>query len=136
MTKSSLRIAVADDELDMREFLGKVLPILGHTVIAAAENGQQLIDASLTLHPNMIITDLRMPVCDGMTAMQEIWKSWLVPVIFISAFTDEVTHGPLGNSPWISILTKPVRMHALKPAIEQAWDRFQHTSNHFKPPVS
>ena len=40
----SLRIAVADDEPDTREFFERYLPRLGHTVTAVAENGQELLE--------------------------------------------------------------------------------------------
>lgn len=125
MTTGPLRIAVADDELDMREFLGKVLPRLGHTVVASAENGQELILACQQTRPDLVITDLKMPVCDGVTAMQEIWKTQAVPVIVISAYADEVTQGPLAASPWVTVLMKPVRMIDLAPAISQSMTRFQ-----------
>ena len=41
---SGLRIAVADDEPEMRDFFEKVLPRFGHQVVAVAENGAQLIE--------------------------------------------------------------------------------------------
>jgi CheY-like chemotaxis protein len=35
----NLRIVVADDEVDMREYLQTILPCFGHTVVAVAETG-------------------------------------------------------------------------------------------------
>ena len=40
----SLRIAIADDEPDMRDYFQQVLPRLGHTVVAVAQNGRELVD--------------------------------------------------------------------------------------------
>ena len=34
-----LRIAVADDEPDMRDYFTRILPLLGHQVVASAEDG-------------------------------------------------------------------------------------------------
>ena len=36
----SLRIAVADDELDMRDYFQQILPRLGHQVVAVAKTGR------------------------------------------------------------------------------------------------
>ena len=40
----SLKIAVADDEVDMRDYFQKMLPLLGHQVVSAASNGKELLD--------------------------------------------------------------------------------------------
>lgn len=36
----NLRIAIADDEADMRDFLERMLPRCGHQVVSVAENGE------------------------------------------------------------------------------------------------
>jgi len=40
-----LRIALADDERDTREFFQELLPRLGYEVVTVAETGRQLADA-------------------------------------------------------------------------------------------
>ena len=40
----SLRIAVADDEPLIRRFFQELLPDMGHTVVAVAENGRELVE--------------------------------------------------------------------------------------------
>ena len=40
----SLRIAVADDEPDMRDYFKKSLLRLGHQVVAVAKNGRELVE--------------------------------------------------------------------------------------------
>src|SRR4051794_35052819 len=53
----SLRIAVADDERDTREFFQEALPRLGHQVTSVAENGRQLVENCRKATPDLIITD-------------------------------------------------------------------------------
>ena len=55
----SLRIVVADDEPDMRDYFRKILPRLGHTVAAAAATGNDLIAQCRTHQPDMVITDIK-----------------------------------------------------------------------------
>ena len=67
----TLRIAVADDEGDMRNYYQKVLSRLGHQVVVA-ENGRALVDACKANHPDLVITDIRMPELDGIDAATEL----------------------------------------------------------------
>ncbi|MEX2027765.1 MAG: response regulator, partial [Pirellulaceae bacterium] len=57
----SLRIAIADDEIDMRDYLARILPRMGHKVVSAAATGQELIEHCRQFHPDLVITDIRMP---------------------------------------------------------------------------
>jgi AmiR/NasT family two-component response regulator len=59
VSKKTLRIVIADDEVDMRDYLQKVLPRLGHLVVGVAENGIQLADESRKMLPDLVITDLK-----------------------------------------------------------------------------
>jgi CheY-like chemotaxis protein len=55
-----LRIAVAEDERDTREYLQDLLQRLGHQVVTAG-SGRQLVEQCRTLEPDVIITDIKMP---------------------------------------------------------------------------
>ena len=111
-----LRIAVADDERDVREYLERLLPRLGHTVVAAAETGLELVAACERHRPDLVITDVRMPGLDGDAAVREIWRTAPVPVILVSAYQRPAGLGGDG-SPRCSYLNKPVRRDALEAAI-------------------
>ena len=39
-----LRIAVADDEPDMRDYFATILPSFGHEVVTVARNGRELVE--------------------------------------------------------------------------------------------
>ena len=71
MTKP-LRIAVADDEQDMRDFFERMLPLCGHQVVAVAETGRELVEHCRSLRPDLVITDIKMPDMDGIDAATAI----------------------------------------------------------------
>lgn len=121
----SLRIAIADDESDMREYLQRILPGLGHSVVSAAENGRKLVEDCLKLQPDLVITDIRMPEMDGIEAAEEIYRNRPVPVILISAFHDPELIQRAEVDHVMAYLVKPVKQAHLEPAIALAWRRFE-----------
>ncbi|MGD9722941.1 MAG: ANTAR domain-containing response regulator [Pirellulales bacterium] len=120
----SLRIAVADDEVDMRDFLERMLPRQGHQVVSVAENGRQLVEQCRQHQPDLVITDNKMPELDGMQAAAEIFRERPVPVVLISAYHDpELTSLPTVDYIMVH-LVKPITLADLEPAIIAALHRF------------
>jgi CheY-like chemotaxis protein len=81
-------ILVIDDEPDARDYVGRFLEKLGHTV-AYAGNGREALTALLhTIPPDAVILDVRMPQMDGVQLL-EVLRSYLrwytLPVIVLSA---------------------------------------------------
>ena len=125
MTTESLRIVVADDELDMRDYFRKVLPRLGHQVLAVAENGKELVDYCKAHRPDLVITDIRMPEMDGIDAASEIYKSCAVPVILVSAYHDSSLIERAEKDHVMAYLVKPIKQADLAPAISLAMRQFR-----------
>jgi AmiR/NasT family two-component response regulator len=121
----SLRIAIADDEQDMREFLDETLRRLGHRVTVQAETGRQLVEACLADRPELVITDIRMPEMDGLDAVQAICEAEPVPVIVITAYHDpEFIERALARHV-LAFLVKPIAEDDLPPAIAIVLRRFE-----------
>jgi len=125
-TPQALRIAVADDEPDMRDFLNEALPRLGYQVVAVAATGRQLIDLVRATAPDLVITDIRMPDMDGIEASMAVNRDKQVPVILISAHHDAETLTRVVADHIMGYLVKPVSEADLKTAIALAMIRFQH----------
>jgi response regulator NasT len=123
---STLRVAVADDERDMREFLQEVLPRLGHQVVAVAETGKQLAERCRETHPDLIITDIKMPDMDGIEAAELANRERPVPVVLVSGHDDPDLVVRAGTDSVMAYLLKPVREGDLKTAIYLAVLRFEH----------
>jgi response regulator NasT len=121
---ASLRIAVADDEPDMRNYFQKCLPRLGHQVVAVAENGHQLVEQTLATRPDLIITDIKMPDMDGIDAATELYKQFPVPVILVSAFHDADLIERAEADHVMGYLIKPIKQADLEPVIALAMRRF------------
>src|SRR5208282_3604942 len=120
-----LRIAVADDELDMRDYLQAILPCFGHLVVAVASTGRELVEKCRAERPDLVITDIKMPDMDGIDAASQICKDFPIPVILVSAYHDHDLVERAGEDHILAFLVKPIKQADLEPAIAIATRRFE-----------
>lgn len=85
-----IRVLVVDDSA----FLRRNLPLIMESdpeiqVIGTAANGQEAIDMTRKLRPDVITMDIIMPVMDGLTALRHIMKQVPTPVVMLSSETYE-----------------------------------------------
>jgi response regulator NasT len=123
--KRKLRVAIADDEADMRLFLQGVLTRLGHEVVAMAETGRQLVESCSLEHPDLVITDIKMPDMDGLEAAAQIYRNALVPIIVVSAYHDPQFIERAEQNHIAAFLVKPIKASNLDPAISVVMKKFE-----------
>ncbi len=121
------RVLVVDDREDNRYLLRVLLGPLGFVVEEATQGAEALAKARLD-PPQLLITDLLMPVMDGFTLLRE-WKAdeWLssIPfVVYTSSYTehsDEALARDLGADAFILKPAEPgAFVDALRRLVEQA----------------
>ncbi len=56
-----MRVVIAEDQVLMREGLRHIVEQAGFTIVALAEDADQLVDRARTLRPDLVIADIRMP---------------------------------------------------------------------------
>ncbi len=67
-----MRVLLADDHQLLLEGLTNLLKANGIAVAGTASDGRQAVNQAQALNPDLILMDLRMPVCDGLTATRLI----------------------------------------------------------------
>jgi len=120
----SLRITVADDEPLMGEFYQKVLPAMGHRVVAVTQTSTELVECCRKKRPDMVITDIKMPDMGGIEAISAIWQEMPIPVIVVSAYTGAEFISRVQDKPVMAFLVKPIKAANLEPAIRIGARRF------------
>lgn len=118
------RVVIAEDEALPAELLKRTLIRLGHTVVGSAQNGLEAIALTRELRPDVVVMDLRMPVMDGWTAMAELRREVLTPIVVVSALDDRESLEQAVVAGASAFLTKPVREDDLERALELAIARF------------
>jgi response regulator NasT len=120
----SLRVIVADDERDTREYLQEMLTRLGHQV-AVAQTGKQLLELARVSEAELVVADIKMPDMDGIEAAEAINRERKVPFILVSGHHDPELVRRATAQPVMSYLIKPITQSDLETAIPVALARFE-----------
>lgn len=84
------RVLVVDDNADMRQYIQSVLS--PHWEVETAVHGADALSAARHCPPDLILSDVMMPVMDGVTLLHELRRdplTRLIPVVLISARAGE-----------------------------------------------
>jgi DNA-binding NarL/FixJ family response regulator len=86
-----IRLLLVDDQGIIREGLRSLLETKSDlSVIGEADNGQIAVELALSLKPDVVLMDVRMPVMDGVAATRIITQQFPnVKVIVLTTFDDD-----------------------------------------------
>jgi CheY-like chemotaxis protein len=113
-----LRIAIAEDNWFLAEYLCGELAVLGHAVVGRARTGEELISLVARERPDLVLADIRLANgSDGLAAAREIQERFDVPAI---AATGHLTATEAEAAGLLGILSKPYTSHALRAVLEEA----------------
>jgi len=91
-----IRVLVVDDSRLVRTVLRELLEADPEIrVVGEAENGLEGVAQCLELQPDVVLMDVRMPVLDGLEAVERIMRERPTPVIVLSA---TVSPGEVGSA--------------------------------------
>ena len=85
---SPLRLLLADDNADMREYLRRLLST--HWTVEAVANGRQALEAVRRRRPDLLVADVMMPELDGLELTRELRAhpdTKGLPILLLSART-------------------------------------------------
>lgn len=92
-----MKVLLVDDNTLLREGLYKLLEGLeGFEVVGQAENGEQAVARVSELCPDLVLMDLRMPICDGIEATRLLKAKY--PELPVLIFTTESTAASINNA--------------------------------------
>jgi len=116
------RILVADDRIDDRQFLTTLLSYRGHRLLEAAD-GAEALALVRAERPDLVITDILMPVMDGYEFVRQLRADPVVattPVIFYTAtYLERESHALAQKCSVTHLLTKPMEPEAILRTVEE-----------------
>ena len=125
-------ILIVDDEVGIRDLLSEILQDEGHTV-TVAENADTARQLRQQTRPAMVLLDIWMPDCDGITLLKEWAKSGqlTMPVVMMSGHASIDTAVEATNIGALDFLEKPISLQKLLSTVDRAlkYGQMQAASN-------
>ncbi|WP_455543363.1 response regulator transcription factor [Intestinibacter sp.] len=121
-------ILVVEDEKDIREGISEYLSEVGYEVMEA-EDGQQGIDLFKANKFDLVVLDIMLPKINGFGVLSQIREISDVPVIMLTAMSDDYTQIMSFNEKADDYITKPFSIIILHKRIEALLRRSQNTGN-------
>jgi two-component system, NarL family, response regulator YdfI len=86
-----IRVVIADDHLIVRQGLRLILETEpGFEAVGEAENGAEALRLCAELQPDVVLMDLRMPVLDGIGAIERLRQEQpQVAVVILTTYTED-----------------------------------------------
>lgn len=118
-------ILVVDDTSDIRDHVEEILSLAQYNVLTA-NNGKEGIEKAYEHSPDLIISDIRLPVIDGIGMLQILRKNARtenVPFIFLASQNDHNDYRNAMDSGADDYITQPFNGDELLKAIETRFKR-------------
>lgn len=122
-----MKILVVEDEELIREGICEFLESQGYETFEAGD-GIEGLELFRKIQPELIILDIMMPKMDGLTMLGEIRRTSRVPVLMLTAMSDEKTQVASFDKLADDYISKPFSLIILKKRVE-ALLRRSRTSN-------
>ncbi|MGE5411628.1 MAG: response regulator, partial [Clostridiales bacterium] len=117
----TINILVVEDEKIVAIDIKRRLTSLGYNVIAAVSSGEKAIEVAAVHFPDLILMDIMLEgKLDGIETAQQIKDKYAIPVIFLTAYTDEKTIQRAKTAEPFGYILKPFEIRDLRSTIEIA----------------
>lgn len=119
------KVVLVDDEILTREAIGENTPWeeAGFTLAGTAENGRDAISVIESVHPELVITDITMPIMDGLDLSKHIKEKYPSTSVIIISGYDEFEYAKRALSYGVmEYLLKPFTPDELIEVLKKAKD--------------
>lgn len=131
-----MHILIVDDEPLARMRLRRLIEAMPHyDVVGEAATGEEAVESTLALDPDVVITDIRMPGKDGLEAARVISELEDPPALIFCTAYDEYALKAFETLA-AGYLLKPVKEDQLASALEKATRTTKAQKNALHPPVA
>jgi two-component system, response regulator PdtaR len=118
--KKQLRVILAEDESIIALDLKRKLESFGYKVLCTVRSGEAAIAKTEELRPDLMIVDVGlMGKISGISAVTTLRLSMHLPVVFVTAYSDDATKNEMMRIAPVGFVAKPIATSELRSSIEQ-----------------
>ena len=125
-----MKILVVEDDQNIREGVAGFLSEFGYTVIEAAD-GREALDRFKEYDISLAILDIKMPYLSGLEVSKEIRKGSKLPVLMLTAFSDEEYKIDAYTNMADGYLEKPFSLPVLRARVDSLIERYYGVADKF-----
>ncbi len=115
------QILVVEDEIIVAEDIRRSAQHMGYAVLSMASSGEEAIKKAQELNPDLVLMDIMLNgKMDGIEAAEQIRSSFNIPVIYLTAYSDEKTFERAKITEPFGYVIKPFKERELHINIEIA----------------
>ena len=118
------RVLVADDELLVVQGVISSLKALELEVVGPCKNGEEAVFTCRENRPDIALLDIQMPKMNGMETAQIIFAELDIPVVMLTAYSDDTYLRNCTAAGVFGFLLKPASTEQLHAGLTVAWKRY------------
>ena len=119
-----VRVLIAEDDFLVSEMVSGFVDEIGFEIIGKAANGRETVEMTVSLQPDIVLMDIKMPDMDGIEATRRIFEIRPTPVVALTAFDNPSLVEQASAAGIGAYLLKPSQPRELERAIAIAIARF------------
>ncbi len=120
-----IRVLIAEDEFLVGKEITRILKDIGYEQIGIAQNGEKAVEMTRSLHPDIVLMDIKMPKLDGLQAARQILEACPTPVIILTAHESKEFFKKASETGVVAYITKPPSKIEIERAVTIALARHQ-----------
>jgi len=129
--KKNITILYVEDNAFIREEAVEYLSLL-YTNVLEASNGEEALEVYASCKPDIIITDIEMPIMNGLQMVKRIRRNdKKTPIIIVTAFIDAEYLLEAIELRLVKYIIKPLTNHKLDIALSLAHDCLDENSDNY-----
>jgi CheY-like chemotaxis protein len=118
---SRAKVLIVEDEKDVAYILTHTVERLGFSVVGCEDTGENAVNAAQNLHPNIVLMDISLAgTMDGIEAAKAIARNNHIPVVYVTALSDDRTLERVAASAPYGYILKPFHDDELRTVMDIA----------------
>lgn len=98
MNAQKPKILIVEDENIIALDIRAMLEDLGYRISAIVSSGEESIQKASKMKPDLVLMDIKLKgSLDGVSAGQEIFRQFQIPIVYLTAYSDQATINRINN---------------------------------------